>query len=85
MAKATGESVNPNTDVLSDTSPRAIDTVKSWTQVFDILEHELINCPNDSSDEVTETHETKLRDIAQSGLHKVAARPRLMPYNDMIG
>jgi hypothetical protein len=50
MAKEAGESTNLNTDVLSDTSPRAIDTVKSWTHVFDILEHELINFPEDSGD-----------------------------------
>jgi hypothetical protein len=85
MAKAAGEGANLNADVLSDTSPRAIDTMKSWTQVFDILEHELINCPEDSGDEVSETHATKLRDIAQSELHKIVARLRLMPYNDMIG
>jgi hypothetical protein len=72
MAKAAGESTNPNTDVLSDTSPRAIDTIKSWTHVFDILEHKLINCPEDSGDKVNETHATKIRDIAQSGLHKIA-------------
>jgi hypothetical protein len=76
MAKAAGEGANPNADVLSDTSLRAIDTVKSWTQVFDILEHELINCPEDSDDEVNETHATKLRDIAQSELHKIATRDR---------
>jgi hypothetical protein len=85
MAKATGESMNPNTDVLSNTSPRAIDTVKTWTHVSDILQHELINCPEDSSNEVTETHEMKLRNIAQSELHKIAAHSRLIPYNDMIG
>ena len=45
----------------------------------------LINCPEDLGDEVTETHATKLRYIAQSELHKIAMRPRLMPYNDMIG
>jgi hypothetical protein len=71
---AAGEVSNPNTDVLSDTTPRVIDTVKSWTQVFDILEHELINCPEDSDDEVNETHATKLKDIAQSKLHKIVAR-----------
>ena len=53
--------------------------------MFDILQHELINCPEDSGDEVTETHATKLRDIAQSELHKIVVRPRLMLYNDMIG
>jgi len=53
--------------------------------VFDILEHEMINFPDDSGDEVTKTHETKLRVIAQSELHKIVVRLRLMPYNDMIG
>jgi hypothetical protein len=83
--KASGESSNPNTNVLSDTSPRTIDTVKTWTQVFDILQYELINCPDDSGDEVTETQATRYKYVAQSELHKIATRPRLMPYNDMIG
>jgi uncharacterized protein YllA (UPF0747 family) len=73
IAKAAGESVNPNTDVLSDTSPRAVDTVKTWTQVFDILQHELINFPEESGYEVTETQATKLKYIAQSELHKIVA------------
>jgi hypothetical protein len=77
--------VNPNTDVLSNTSPRAIDTMKTWMQVFDILQYEMINCLEDSGDEVTETHATKLRYIAHLDLHKIATQPRLMPYNDMIG
>jgi hypothetical protein len=47
--KATGESSSQNTDVFSDTSPRSIDTVKSWTQVFNILQYELVNFPDDSS------------------------------------
>jgi hypothetical protein len=85
MDKADGESINLNTYVLSDTSPRAIDTVKYWTQVFDIIQHELINCLEDSGDEVTETHATKLRDIAESDIHKMVVRPRLMLYNNMIG
>jgi hypothetical protein len=59
--------------------------VKSWTHVFDILEHKLINCQEDFSNEVNDTHEAKLKHIAQLELHKIAARPRLMLYNDMIG
>jgi hypothetical protein len=53
--------------------------------VFYILENELINLPEDSCDEVSETHATKLRDIAQSELHKISTQLRLMSYNDMIG
>jgi hypothetical protein len=74
MAKAAGESTSQNTDVLSDTSPRVVDTVKTWTQVFDILQYELINCPEESSYEVTETQATKLKYIAQSELHKIATQ-----------
>ena len=85
MAKEVSESANPNIDLLSDTSARVIDIVKSWTYVFDILEHELINCPEDSGDEVSETHATKITDIDQSELHKIVVRSRLMSYNDMIG
>jgi hypothetical protein len=81
---AVGEDSNPNADVLSDTTPRATDTVKTWTQVFEILEREIINCPEDSAEEEDDTYTTKLRHIAQSELHKIVARPRLMPYNDMI-
>jgi hypothetical protein len=73
MIKAAGEGANLNVDVLSNTTPRAIDTVKSQTQVLEILEHELINCPEDFEDEVNDTHEAKLKDIAQSELHKIAA------------
>ena len=71
MAKEYGASVDPNKYVLLDNSLRAIDTVKSWTQVFDILQHYLINCPEDSSDKVTKTHATKLRDIAESEIQNI--------------
>jgi hypothetical protein len=85
MDKEAGESANTNTNVLLDTSPRAIDIIKSWTRVFNILHHELINFPEDSGNEVSKKHATKLRDIAQSELHKIAVWPRQISYNDMIG
>ena len=53
--------------------------------MFDIIQHELINCLEDSGDEVTKTHVTKLRDIAESDIHKMVVWPRLMLYNNMIG
>jgi hypothetical protein len=76
-----GESSNLDGDVISDTTPHVVDSIKSWRQIFDILEYELRNCPDDFGNEKTEN---KLRDIAESELHKIATRPRLMPYNDMI-
>jgi hypothetical protein len=54
-------------------------------QVFDILQYELINYPDDLGDEVTETQDTKYKYVAQSELHKILVRPRLVLYNDMIG
>jgi hypothetical protein len=76
-----GESSNPNSDVISDTTPHVVDSVRSWMQIFEILEHEVRNCPDDFGNERTEN---KLRDIAEAELHKIATRPKLMPYNDMI-
>jgi hypothetical protein len=78
------EVLNPNVNILSDTMPRATDTVKKWTQDFEILEREIIKFPEDFGDEVDESFTTKLRHVAQSELHKIVARPRLMSYNNMI-
>jgi hypothetical protein len=68
---AVGEGSNPNVGVLSYTMSRAIEYVKSWTQVFEVLEHEIINCLEYSGDEEDDTHEAKLRYITQSELHKI--------------
>jgi hypothetical protein len=85
MAKAAGESTSQNTNVLSDTSPRVVDTMKTWMQVFDILQYEMINYLEESRYEVTETQAMNLKYIAQSELHKIAMWLRLMVYNDIIG
>jgi hypothetical protein len=77
--KATGESSSQNAEVISDTSPRSIDTVKTWTHVFNTLQYELVNCPDDSSDNEKEDLSTKYKIIAQSEMHKVATRPRFYP------
>ena len=63
-------------DVISDTTPHAIDFIKSWRQIFETLDYEIKNFPDDC--------DNKLRDIAESELCKVAMRPRLMTDNDMI-
>jgi hypothetical protein len=76
--KATGESSSQNANGLFDTSPRSIDTIKSWTHISNILLYELVNCPDDSSDNEKEDLATKYKIIAQSELHKIAARPRLL-------
>jgi hypothetical protein len=63
-------------DIISDTTPHAIDSIKSWTQISDLLEYEFENAHPDS--------ENHFRDIAESELHKIVARPRLVAYTDMI-
>jgi len=55
---------NPNTDVLSDTTLRVADTIKTWKQFFDVLEHEIINYPDDSVEEEDDYFTAKLRHIA---------------------
>jgi hypothetical protein len=72
----TTEISSPEGDVISDTTPHAIDSIKSWRQIYENLDCEMKNSPSDS--------ENHLRDIAESELHKIATRPRLMPYNDMV-
>jgi len=79
-----GEGSNTNPDVLSDTTPHVVDSVRSWMQIFEILEREAMNFPNDFEDEKSDKTRTKIRFIAKAELHKVVARLKLMPYNDMI-
>jgi len=78
------EDSNPNTDILSYTTSRITDAIKTWKQVYAILEHKFFLCPDDSTEEEDELFSTKLRLVAKSELHKVVARLRTMPYNDMI-
>ena len=84
VPKATVESPGQGSDIISDTSLRSINTVKTWTYVSNILQYELINCPDDSSDNEKDDLSTKYKIVAQSEMHKIAARPRLYPYYDMI-
>jgi hypothetical protein len=83
-AKETRESSGQSSEVIFDTSPRSINTVKTWTNVFNILQYELVNFPDDSSNNENEDLSTKYKTIAQAEMHKVATRPILLPYNDMI-
>lgn len=85
VPKTTGESSGQSSDILSDTSPRNVDIVKTWTQVFNTLQYELVNCPDDSSDNEKEDLYIKYKVVAQSKMHKIATRSRLFPYYDMIG
>jgi len=62
--EAAGKDSNPNANVLSDTTPRSMETVKSWMQMFEVLEKEIINCLEDSTEEEDNAYATKIRRIA---------------------
>jgi hypothetical protein len=67
----------PEGDIISDTIVAGVvHKLKSWAAIAEKMEDEL-----SYTDNGTDNH---LRDIAEAGLHKVAARPRLVSYTDMI-
>jgi hypothetical protein len=67
----------PESDVISDTTAAGvIHNIKSWVTIADKLEGELSYSDEDG--------ENYLRNIASTGLHKAAARPRLVSYTDMV-
>ena len=53
-------------------------------QVFDIPKHEIISCPKESIEEDDNSYTSNLIHITHLELHKIAARSRIIPYNDMI-
>jgi hypothetical protein len=64
VPKEAGESSSHNTDVISDTSPRSINTVKTWMHVFNTIQYEVLNYPDDSSDNEKDNLSTKYKIIA---------------------
>jgi hypothetical protein len=64
----------PESDIISDTTAAGvIHNIKSWAAIADKMEEEL-----------KYDDENHLRDIATTGLHKAAARPKLCSYTDMV-
>ena len=83
-SKANIEVLWQGSNNIVDTSPRSVDFVKTWSFVFDVLQSELVDYSDDSSDNEKDDLTTKYKIVFQSGMHKVAARPRLLPYYDMV-
>jgi hypothetical protein len=82
-AKVNVEVAGQGSDNVSDTSPQSVDSVPSWSFVSDILQLELVNY-SDSDDNEKDDLNIKYKIVVQSGMHRVAARPRFLPYYDMI-
>jgi hypothetical protein len=67
----------PEGDIISDTiAAGVIHNIKSWATIADKMEGELSYSDDDG--------ENYLRNIANTGLHKAAARPKLVSYTDMV-
>jgi hypothetical protein len=83
-SKANVEVSGQGSDNVVDTSPRSIDSIPNWSFVSDILQAELVDYSDDSSDNEKDDLTTKYKIVVQSGMHRVASRPRLLPYYDMV-
>jgi hypothetical protein len=83
-SKASAEVSGQGSDNVSDTSPRSIDSIRTWSYVSEVLQSDVVNCSDDSSDNEKDDMTTKYKIVVQAEMHKVAARPRLLPYYDMI-
>ena len=58
--------------------------MRTWSYVLEVLQSDVVNFSNDSSDNEKDDMTTKYKIVVQEEMHKVAARPRLLPYYDMI-
>jgi len=75
---------NPSTNILSDTTSWITYAIKSWKQVYDILEHVILIYPDDFSEEEDESFSVNIRFLAHSELHRIVSRTKIVPCNDMI-
>jgi hypothetical protein len=84
VAKANVEVSRQGSYNVYDTSPRNTDSVPNWSYVSDMLQSELVDYSDDSDDNERDDITTKYKIVVQSGMHRVAAQPQLLPYYDMI-
>jgi len=67
------EDPKPNLYIFLDIITRLTDVIKSWKQVYGILEQENSLHSHESSKGEYESTANKLREVAKSDLHKVTA------------
>jgi hypothetical protein len=82
--KANVEVSRKGSDNVYDTSPQSIDSVPNWSYVSDMLQSELVDYSDNPDDNERDDITTKYKIVIQSRMHKVASRPRLLPYYDMV-
>ena len=59
VPKEVVESSGQGSDIVFDTSPRSINTIKTWTHISNVLQPEVTNCLDDSYDEENDDTSTK--------------------------
>jgi hypothetical protein len=82
-SKSTIEVSGQGSNNVSDTSPRSVDSVRTWSYIYEVLQSELVDVSDDSSDNEKDDPITKYKIVIQAQMHKVAARPHLLRYYDM--
>jgi hypothetical protein len=60
-SKANVEVLGQGSDNVSDTSPRSVDSIKTWSFVSDVLQSELVDYSDDSSDNEKDDLTTKYK------------------------
>ena len=75
MPKSAAKSSFQGSDIVPNTSPWSINSIKTWSYVSNILQSESINCSDDSSENEKDDLSTKYKIVAQAEMQKIAARP----------
>jgi hypothetical protein len=71
-------------DNVSDTSPRSVDSARTWSYISEVLQSELVDVLDDSNENEKDNLITKYKIVIQAQMDKVVSRSRLIPYYDMI-
>ena len=70
--------------LISDTTPLGLGNT-SWQRIYNLIE---VEEPEEVSEEATadstNKSEASLKDLADSYLHKIAAREKILPYTDVV-
>jgi hypothetical protein len=84
VSKVGAEISGEGSDNVFDTSPQSVDSIRTSSYISKVLQSDLVNCLDDSSDNEKDDLTTKYKIVVQAEMHKVAVRPCLLPYYDMI-
>ena len=83
-SKVNVEVSGQGSDNVTDTSPRSIDSVPNWLFISNVLQEKLVDYSDDSDDNEKDDLTTKYKIVVQFGMHRVVAKPWLLPYYDMV-